>query len=827
MVRGADQDYVIDYVKGTVTFSYRRVITAESTIVVEFEEGEGPYGRTVVGGGGGAGFSLPGTSMPADLGVRVIREQDDPSRLRTGELGTDDEAILAAAGDNPDLAVAPGAIEAVPGEGLYDQQLDGGKTIYVHNPTGGDWNLVLYYVEPGNGDYSLLRITVAGDQVYEHRGDGLGSYRIGRPLPMPESRSVMTMTGSLGDSAGTRVTAEWNVSNHDQNLLSDLDNENNKGQAASVRAMVPARDIGAGQVGMEAFYTSRQASFRGFELQRNIFDYDDWGLADRARRDGFLAEGEREGGARLSWIAGQDRRRLAVDGSVGTLSHGVGTDARRWTSSVDWRLDGGSGEHELLQATARDDQDPLDVDRLTTRHRVSWILGPLVPSGQWQLRRWDDTRASGSAAEGSRHEEWTAGLGSRPGGRVDWRASFSRGLADSLRTGSWARERDSRTTTAAVTTGNFAGMHLSGSATLRSILRPDRAEERTRLARIDMGGRWDSSATDWSLGYRVDNSRTEIQDRQIVFVGPGQGDYNQDGDYLGPGQGDYDVVLAGSGVMLPSTAVQADLQWRQGFRFLGADRWYGAWTMQTSGTVASRSTTDDVAGLLALDPDVLFDPEHTVVTDVVFSPEITLLQHLRTVDLRGKFDFRRVQDRRFVTDPEDRITRNWQFTGNVNVSSRSSVRMRWTREDERRDTAPGGTLSRRGYESLVRRWDTAWNWRPLGDLRLSLQGEYIDRRDEDSAVEQTETALRPTARHRFRKNWTLQGELRWADVVSDEPAGSVRPWFYPSPGRNVESTLRLAWDPNRYLGVSLSWFTRKQGQRRWQHDLRLESTARF
>ena len=34
-VRGAERDYVIDYVRGTVTFTYRRLITAESTTMAE------------------------------------------------------------------------------------------------------------------------------------------------------------------------------------------------------------------------------------------------------------------------------------------------------------------------------------------------------------------------------------------------------------------------------------------------------------------------------------------------------------------------------------------------------------------------------------------------------------------------------------------------------------------------------------------------------------------------------------------------------------------------------------------------------------------------
>ena len=33
--------------------------------------------------------------------------------------------------------------------------------------------------------------------------------------------------------------------------------------------------------------------------------------------------------------------------------------------------------------------------------------------------------------------------------------------------------------------------------------------------------------------------------------------------------------------------------------------------------------------------------------------------------------------------------------------------------------------------------------------------------------------------------------LRLAEVKSEEPPGSVRPWFYSYPGRNFDSTLRL------------------------------------
>ena len=80
LTRGADKDYVIDYVRGTITFTYRRLITAESTIVVEFEEGEGPYARTVVGGGGKFDFTFPvGGGLAGGLAVRKGRGRPFPA----------------------------------------------------------------------------------------------------------------------------------------------------------------------------------------------------------------------------------------------------------------------------------------------------------------------------------------------------------------------------------------------------------------------------------------------------------------------------------------------------------------------------------------------------------------------------------------------------------------------------------------------------------------------------------------------------------------------------------------------------------------------------
>ena len=497
------------------------------------------------------------------------------------------------------------------------------------------------------------------------------------------------------------------------------------------------------------------------------------------------------------------------------------------SGTADWKLAGGSGRHILQTAASQDTDDPLDVSRRLGRHEINWRLGPLVPSVKHHERQWVDTAITGSRAGGFRLEEYGWGLGSAPGRALAWQVDFERGLADSLYAATWDRQRDSRTTRASLTTGRFGGMRLVGEGTHRQTLLAEENEEITRLARVNVAGVWDRAASDWSLGYLVDNSRAPVLDRQIIFVGEGLGDYNEDGDYVGPGQGDHSLVLAPTDSLVATTAVEADLHWRQGFKFLGADRWYGAWSSLALVNVESRSTTEDVGALLRLDPEVLFDPATVVLGDLNYTQELTFLQHLRTVDLRGKFDYRQTIDRQFADHPEDRTGRGYQATGTVNLSRRSSVKLRWQRQDDRRDTRESAASARRSYAVLTRRYELGYNFTPHTDLRLGLQGEFITRNDAVSAVMQEELALRPTARTRFRRTWTLQAEVRVSDVQSEEPAGSIRPWFFAFPGRNVESSLRLAWDPTEFLAVSASWFTRKKGEGRWQHDVRLETTARF
>jgi hypothetical protein len=832
LTRGADRDYIIDYMRGTITFTFRRLITVETTIVVEFEEGEGPYARTVTGGGASGDFTLPwGDGVPGGVGVRLTREGDDPQRLRSGELSDADRAALAAAGDDPTRAVADGIVETEPGQGHYRREALPGAQIWVYDPSGA-YEIGFFYAGAGVGNYGLDSLTVAGVRAYGWRGEGGGSYRVGRPLPLPESRSVTTLTARLGRVEQPLLAVEWNVGRLDHNAFSSLDDADNAGVAWSARAAPGEREVRLagrelGRIALEASHENRDSCFRPFVLHRDLFTYDRWGLAGRARRAGFLEERDVESRVTGTWVAGGEARRARVTGEWGRLSHGGALDADRRSLDADWLWEGWNGASLWEQASAADRRDPLAVERRRQRQGLAWTGRLARPGLIYEAEQWRDAAVTGPAAGGARLRRWGGTLEASPGRALRWLAGFERGLSDSLRADAWQRERDARTWRAQVAAPPVAGVRVSGEGTLRRLLGSAGGEQITRLARLNLTGLWPRLGSDWSLEYGVDNSRIELLDRQIVFVGLRLGDYDRDGNFLGRGQGDYNVVYAGTDSLVATTEVKGNLAWRQEWRLPDGGRGWGRVTALTTLAARGRSRADAVGPLLRFASAALFDPESTVLGEVGWQQELDLLQGWQGWDLRLKHDFAQALDRQFAAHPEDRLRRLAQGTVTRSLFERTTLQWRTGREAERRATRSGAVAGERSYAATTWRHEGEWSLRPGAGSRLALAGEFIRRDDAVSGWQQREWAVRPSARWRLEQRWSGTVEARWAQVTSAAPVGAIRPYFFAYPGLNRDVSARLAWDPSATLSIAAVYFGRQLGGRGWQHDVRLESTARF
>jgi hypothetical protein len=826
LVRGQDRDYVIDYIRGRITFTYKQLITADSEIVVEYEEGQGQYSRTVAAAD--VSREVEVGDFHTDFGVRLTRETDDPTRLRSGELTDQDRDALSSAGDNQNDAVNDYVEMVDAGIGQYSIVDTGGVDTYLWDSVTGQYNPAFFHAGTGMGDYGVDSLTVSGIVVYGYRGPGNGSYQVGRMLAMPEQQQIATLTANIATEEKTLATVEWDASKIDFNTLSAIDDNNNDGTALYATIDSGDKKISAfGSAGIKGHYRRRDSEFRSFVTRDKLFNYTRWGLGRRAMQPSFLDEKDSESSVTGYWKIGQGSSLANLEVTKEGMTHGQSLSANLIKTRSSATHNGFKWQGAWEQADALDDVDLLDIKRELQSHKISIHKGIIQPEISWNKIEDIDSAAADTVSGGYRLELWQTGLRSSPESSTQWEVSFERGLADSLRAGLWTRERDSRTSRLALTSSQYLGMRFSGDGTLRKVDVPGGSDLTTRLARSTLSADWNEIGSKWSLAYSIDNSRAEVMDRQVVFVGDHEGDYNQTGDFVGLHQGDFNVVTVGTDSLVATTEVSTDLLWKQNFAFLGKDKFYGAWSTTTHVKARSRSLSNDMARLLTFNPETLFDPEESVLGDITWRQDMVLLKHSRRWDMRLKHEFNKALDKQYATHPEHRLRRNADLILSCNISQVSSLRASSKRIFEQRTTEESGYSSNRSYDSITASQALEWNYRPGGGQNYAIAMDYVERDDTVSGVSQTEYGLEPKARFRLKSKWSGLAEFRISEVTSEEPPGSLRPYFYPVNGNNNEVTLRIAWEPTDNITISLVHFGRKRGDRGWQHDFRMESTARF
>ncbi len=252
MVRGETNDYVIDYASGQVTFSNRRLITSESRIEIDFEyyPATQKFTRNVY-----SAVTRGGTpEKQLRYNIKYYHEEDDPEKIleQEGILTAEEQAIIAAAGDDPLKAVIPSALFVGPGLGSYiytDTTMAGmADSIYVYKGEGnGDYQVNFSAVGIGKGDYVRDRIG-----VYRWVGRQQGAYMPVKLLPLPQRQQIADMELAYEPTPGLSLRSEYALSRFDRNTLSGVGDSDNQGNAFLLGAdLKPSSLFGMGKISFQ------------------------------------------------------------------------------------------------------------------------------------------------------------------------------------------------------------------------------------------------------------------------------------------------------------------------------------------------------------------------------------------------------------------------------------------------------------------------------------------------------------------------------------------------------------------------------------------------
>jgi len=236
MRRGENNQYVIDYAVGEITFTPNKLITSASRITIDFEYTDRQYQRNFFGTNSSASFFDERLNIKFSF-MQEGDNQDSPIDL---VLSENEIKILEEAGDDLFEAARDGATLVEPDSngvrrGSYarrDTVINSVEQIYYLYSPGADsaiYNVVFSHVGAGNGSY---RRESAGK--YTFVGESLGSYLPIRLLPVPQLKQMGNLFMSAKPFSDLTLNLELAGSSWDKNRFSNLNDEDNYGYARNI-----------------------------------------------------------------------------------------------------------------------------------------------------------------------------------------------------------------------------------------------------------------------------------------------------------------------------------------------------------------------------------------------------------------------------------------------------------------------------------------------------------------------------------------------------------------------------------------------------------------
>ena len=388
--RGAENEYIIDYGLGEITFTNNLVVTDETRIVVEFQYITQNFTRTLFTARGRDEGLFDGR---LNIGATYIREADNKNPNTQLNLTDDEIERLRDLGDDVDDLFVSGADSVGFQENaeftLYakvDTTLNG-ETFEIFKSLPGDPRSVfrVRFTNVGEGEGAYRRAGGAVNGIlYEWVGPGAGRYEPLVRLQAPVSHQMLSIDTKLRLNKYLSLQGEWAVSEFDPNRFSSIGNSDNTDMA--LNGLLELSDIETGigtlQAGAAQRYIGRKFEF--FDRPREIEFDRRWNIVRAV--DGDEEELQTTGFLNLT---GESGSALSISG--GRLSRNLFEGYRGELETV--LSEQSLPEISTLTTYIESRDDRLEQDGSWLRHRgnasASYGIGAakITPGINWETEK--------------------------------------------------------------------------------------------------------------------------------------------------------------------------------------------------------------------------------------------------------------------------------------------------------------------------------------------------------------------------------------------------------------------------------------------------------